>query len=120
MTKELSLDALWESALSGERLFRPEEFADLPEAARRYLEHAISPGTLLASAVRLRMRGEIKLKCWFPFRAEQVISWKRGMIWQATVRMYGLPIRGSDRLLDGAGAMQWKLLGLFPILAASG
>jgi hypothetical protein len=66
------------------------------------------------------MHGEIKLRRWLPFQAEQVIYWKRGMIWQATVRMYGLPIRGSDRLLDGTGAMQWKLLGLFPIMTASG
>jgi len=36
--------------------------ANLPSAARLYLEHSIAPGTPLASAVRLRIRGEIKLR----------------------------------------------------------
>jgi hypothetical protein len=66
------------------------------------------------------MHGEIKLQRWFPFSAEQVIRWERGMIWRATVRMHGLPIRGFDRLLDGQGEMRWKLLGLVPIMTAAG
>ncbi|WP_408648826.1 DUF6920 family protein [Tumidithrix elongata] len=54
-------------------VFRPDEFSDRLETVRRYLEHAIAPETKLASAVRLRMHGEIKLKDWLPFKAEQVI-----------------------------------------------
>ncbi|MBW4481297.1 MAG: hypothetical protein KME14_02015 [Tildeniella torsiva UHER 1998/13D] len=88
--------------------------------ARRYLEHAIAPGTALASAVRLKMHGEIKLKTWSPFTAEQVVYWQRGFIWSATAWMNRLPIVGSDRIIDGAGAMQWKLLGLFPVMTGSG
>src|ERR1700687_1046242 len=99
-----SLDELWRSAPPAEGTFPTPRVAGLPEAARRYLEHAIAPGTRLASAVRLRMHGEIKLKRWLPFAAEQVIRWDRGMIWRATVRMHGVTIRGSDRLLAGAGA----------------
>jgi len=120
MTKEFSLDELWDSTPAGERVFGPRQVSGLPEAARRYLEHAIAPGTQLASAVRLRMHGEIKLKRWFPFRAEQVIRRERGMIWSATVRMRGIPVRGSDRLLDGRGTMRWKLFGIIPFLTASG
>ena len=52
--------------------------------------------------------------------AEQVIDWRRGFIWQASVKMMGLPIRGSDRLVDGYGAMRWKLLGLIPVMTAQG
>jgi hypothetical protein len=66
------------------------------------------------------MHGEIRLQRWFPFRAEEVIQRGRGMIWCATVRMYGLPVRGSDRFLDGDGAMRWKLLGVIPVVTASG
>ena len=67
------------------------------------------------------MHGEIKLKdCWYPFSAEQVICWNRGMIWRATVRMHGISIRGSDSLLDGRGEMKWKLFGILPIVNASG
>lgn len=42
------------------------------------------------------------------------------MIWQATVWVNGLPIVGWDRFIDGKGAMQWKLLGLLPVVQADG
>lgn len=119
-TKQLSLDALWESVISQERVFSPDDFAHLPETVRRYLEHAIAPGTVIASAVRLKMHGEIKLKTWSPFTAEQVVCRERGFIWSATAWMNRLPIVGSDRIIDGIGAMQWKLLGLFPVMTGSG
>lgn len=117
---QLSLDALWQSATATHRRFHPDQGAALPEPARRYLNHAIATGTPLAAAVRLKMQGEIKLKGWAPFSAEQVICWPRGMIWQAHTRVSGLPIRGWDRIVDGEGAMQWKLLGLFPVITAAG
>ncbi|MGB8701641.1 MAG: DUF6544 family protein [Thermosynechococcaceae cyanobacterium] len=120
MTKSISLDALWDSATPTELVFSPDKFSHLPEVAKRYLEHAIAPRTKLASAVRLKMHGEIKLKKWIPFKAEQVICWEHGLIWSATAWMNGLPIVGSDRIIDGVGAMQWKLLGLFPVMTASG
>src|SRR6266542_3530312 len=42
------------------------------------------------------------------------------MIWRATVRMRGAPISGFDRLIDGQGEMQWKVLGLIPLVTATG
>ena len=42
------------------------------------------------------------------------------MIWSATVRLHGMPLRGADRLVDGQGAMRWKLFGIVPVLTASG
>jgi hypothetical protein len=120
MTKDLTVDELWDSALPDERIFRAADLSRLPEAARRYIGHAITPGTRRARAIRLDMHGEIKLQRWLPFTAEQVIVWDRGFIWSATVRMFGMPIRGSDRLVDGKGAMQWRLFGIIPVIAASG
>jgi uncharacterized protein DUF6920 len=120
VAKDLSLDDLWNSALSSDRTFRPVQISGLPEAARRYLEHAIAPETRLASSVRLRMHGEIRLKRWLPFTAEQVIRQGHDMIWRATVRRNMSTIRGFDRFVDGEGAMRWKLFGLFPVMAASG
>jgi Family of unknown function (DUF6920) len=111
---------LWLSGPGGERAVERGEFERLPAAARLYLQHAIAPGTPLASAARLRMRGEIKLRRWLPFTAEQVVHRARGFIWRAAVRMNGLTIRGFDRLVDGEGEMRWKLLGLFPVMTASG
>ncbi len=120
MTRQPSLDELWNSGPNEVRRFQPDRLGGLPDVARRYLTHAITSGVPLASAVRLRMHGRIKLQGWFPFTAEQVICWQRGMIWRASVRMRGLPVRGFDRLVDGEGAMRWKLLGMIPVLKAEG
>jgi uncharacterized protein DUF6920 len=66
------------------------------------------------------MHGEIKLKRWIRFSADQVIQRGRGFIWRATAWAGGAPIVGSDRLIDGAGAMRWKLFGIVPVMVASG
>jgi uncharacterized protein DUF6544 len=82
MSAQQSLEELWESAatIRPTQRFSSAELSALPDAAQRYLTHAIAPGRALASAVRLKMHGEIKLKGWHPFSAEQVIYWGRGMI----------------------------------------
>ncbi|MBE9070724.1 hypothetical protein IQ260_29210 [Leptolyngbya cf. ectocarpi LEGE 11479] len=116
----ISVNKLWHSVSLSETVFHHDQIVDLPEPVGRYLKHAISAATPLASAVRLRMHGEIKLKQWQPFQAEQVIYPQRGMIWQAITRVNRLPVRGWDRLIYGKGAMQWKLLGLFPVMTAAG
>lgn len=120
MSKAVSLDQLWESTPPSQTIFQPDQLSEYPASVQHYLQHAIAPGTKLASGVRLQMHGEIKLRQWLPFTAEQVISWHRGFIWQAVVWMNGLPVWGSDRLVDGVGAMEWKLLGLFPVMRDSG
>ena len=114
------LEALWESTTRIDRSLAPARLASLPEAARRYVEHAIGPNTALATAVRLRMHGEIKLGRWWPCRAEEVIHRHCSIVWQAIVRMWGLPVRGSDLLVDGEGRIQWRLLGRLPLLRARG
>jgi len=116
----MTLDDLWNTPAPSRGRFEPERLASLPGPARRYLRSAIAPRTPLAYAVRLRMHGQIKLRGWAPFEAEQVIHAERGMIWAATARLRGLPIRGSDRILDGEGSMRWRLLGLIPVLSAAG
>jgi uncharacterized protein DUF6544 len=66
------------------------------------------------------MHGQIRLRRWLPFSGEQVIRWDRGMIWRATVRMWGVPVRGFDRVVDGQGKMRWRLLGIIPVVEAAG
>ena len=34
--------------------------------------------------------------------------------------MKGLPVKGSDRWIDGKGSMRWRLFGLFPLFSAAG
>ncbi|MGY2129580.1 DUF6544 family protein [Blastococcus sp. SYSU DS0617] len=101
-------------------LFDPAMVADLPEAARRWLTHAVAPGTPLWPSVRLTMRGEIRLGSWRPFTAIQVLAPPRGFIWAATARLFGLPVTGFDRYSSGTGQMYWRLGGLLPVMTATG
>lgn len=120
MSKPPSLDDLWNSALSSVCVFDPARVEGLPAGPRRYLQHAIAAETPLASCVRLRMHDEIKLKGWCPFSAEEVIGWEHGMIWRATVRMHGIPIRGGDSFVEVQGVMNWKLFGIILFIHVSG
>lgn len=97
--------------------FSERETDGLPEPVRRYFRAAIAPGTPLAASARLHMRGRIKLGLWLPFRARQVLAPHRGFVWAA--RVAGI-ISGSDQYIDGSGWMQWKVLGLVPIVRAEG
>lgn len=118
---QITLDELWQGAPRNRRAFEPAAISHLPRPVQQYLTHAIAPNTPLASAVRLEMVGAIQLGGkWRPFEAEQVIRWDRGLIWQAEVKMGLLTIRGSDRFVDGEGAMCWRLWGLIPIVSARG
>ncbi len=115
------LEELWETAPIGTRRFDPAQVAGMPPAARRYLLHTLAPGAMLPSAVRLTMDGTIRLRgAWHRFTAEQVSRWGRGFVWRARARMYGLPVTGFDRLVDGVGLAQWRMLGLFPVMQGEG
>lgn len=112
---------LWNSPPVTAVPFDPDTVQGLPEPARRYLLHAIAPGALMASTFSLGMRGQIKLNgAWCGFKARQVTRAGAGFVWRARVTMKGLPVVGSDRWIDGHGAMAWKLLGLFPVVTAAG
>lgn len=119
---DLSLEDLWAADPPGPRPHFDLACLDgLPEPAQRYLSHAIAPGSPLASAARLQMHGEIKLGHeWHAFDAEQVLRAHRGFVWRAHTKLLGLPVSGFDRLVDGEGAMRWKLLGLVPVVTAGG
>jgi hypothetical protein len=101
-------------------IFHPSMVADLPEAARRWLGHAIAAGTPLRQTVELSMRGEIRIGAWRPFTARQVLAPPRGFVWAATARVLGVPVTGFDRLSSGSGQLRWRLGGLVPVLSAGG
>jgi len=114
-------DELWNTAPEPGPPLTEGELAALPEPAQRYFRHVIAAGAPLASAVRLKMHGTFKMNGdWNRFEAEQVLRAHRGFVWRATIRMKGIPVKGSDRWIDGEGAVKWKLLGLIPVANASG
>ena len=100
--------------------FDPDPVAGLPEPARRWLTHALAPGTPLWSSVQLRMRGRIRIGAWRSFTASQVLAPPHGFIWAATARVAGLPVTGFDRYGAGTGQMRWRLLGLVPVVTGAG
>ena len=119
--KDKILEELWENAEPATEVFDPSSIETLPPVARRYLSHALAPGALLSTCVRIRMTGSIRLGArWSRFEAEQVLRWDRGFVWSARAWSKGLPVSGFDRLVDGVGIMRWKLLGVFPVLTAAG
>jgi hypothetical protein len=94
--------------------------AELPEPARRWLSHAISPGTPLWRSVEVSMVGEIRLGKWRPFTATQIVAPPGGYIWAARTRLFGIPVVGYDRMSSGTAEMRWRLLNLIPVMTARG
>ena len=120
MRSDADFNDLWRD--TGADLARePVDRTALPEAARRYCDHALPPGAEADRAVRLEMRGELRLGTrWRPFSARQVTHASRGFVWQASVRAGLLGVAGSDRCVDGVGRSRWSLFGLLPIVNATG
>ena len=101
--------------------FDPGAVRDQPEVVQRWLGRALAVGVPLGGGVQLRMHGHIRLgEHWRPFEADQVLAPLRGYIWAATARFGRLPVTGFGRFSDGAGEMRWKLLGLVPVVTATG
>jgi hypothetical protein len=100
--------------------FNPAAVVDLPAPARRWLTHAIEPGTPLRQRVELRQHGEIRVGAWRRFEALQALAPLDGYIWAVTAHLFGLPIHGYDRFTHGTGDMHHRLLGRIPIVSSSG
>jgi hypothetical protein len=100
--------------------FDPAQLQELPEPARRWLAHALSPGDPLAGVVMLQMRGYLRVARWLPFRAVQLHASPHGYVWAARAGFGPLSIRGYDCYADGVGRMQWRLFGRFSLVNASG
>lgn len=98
----------------------PSPLDALPEPARRCLGHALGERLGGVETVELEMHGQIKLSGWRPFKARQEINKRLGMIWKAQTRLFGLPVRGFDRVWHGYGTSEWWLLGFIPMVFAHG
>jgi len=107
----------------GTAIFHPDSIRHLPDPAKRYLRHAIAPGTRLAHSVVVEMQGRIGIKPGaekLPFQASQILAMPGGLIWRATVGEGFLQFAGSDRYVAGEGAMLWFIGYGIPLVRASG
>jgi hypothetical protein len=121
LTDEVRSD--WTALASPTRtpdVFDPCCVAQFPEPVRRWLHHAIAPGTPLARTAEVRMHGEVRLGEWRSFTAVQRMMLSGGFVWAATARMAGLPVIGFDRYTRGIGQMRWKLLKAVTVMRAEG
>ncbi len=101
-------------------VFDPAMVVHLPPPVRRWLVHAIAPGTALLRSVELAMHGEIRLGAWRRFEAAQILTPPQGFLWAATAHLTALPVSGFDRYSNGTGEMRWRLLGAFPVMSGAG
>lgn len=108
------------SSDAGPPVLDPATLGGLPGPARRWLSHAIAPGSPLWRTVELSMRGQIRIGSWRPFTARQVLTPPEGYVWAAATQMAGLPVTGYDRLSSGTAEMRWRLLRLIPVMTAAG
>jgi hypothetical protein len=96
-------------------VFSQGEIDELPEPVQRYFRSAIAPGTPLARAARIDMRGRIKLGTWLPFRAREVLAPHAGFVWRARV---GGIIAGHDRYAKGEADLDFWLARLVRVAHA--
>ena len=62
--------------------FVPDSVSTYPAPVSRWLRHAIAPGTPVRGGVQISMHGDIRIKKWMPFAAEQIVA-PTGYIWAA-------------------------------------
>jgi len=103
--------------------FSPARCADLPAPARRYLRHAIAPGTPLARIVRLEMDGSMRPRPGGPrvaLTADEVLAPHVGFTWTARARMFGLPVRVRDHYFENEGGVSVAIIGVIPVARETG
>jgi hypothetical protein len=119
------VEGVWQSleAPSTHQFFTEDMVSDLPAPARRYLLHAIRPGTPLAYSVSLEMGGTMRLKPgheWMPMKARQILAPPKGFVWQAEVGDGLMRFSGADHYANGSGRVRFWLWGIIPLVQQEG
>jgi hypothetical protein len=97
----------------------------LPGPVQRWLRWSGAADAALPATVRLLQEGELRTgekRGWAPFRADQYFSLDPpGFVWRVRMRFAPLVcVTGRDRWVDGDASMRMRLLGLVPVVNASG
>lgn len=105
----------------GFRVFDAALTEELPDPVRRWLVHAISPGTSLLTGVHVEAHGHVRLgRDWRVFVSRQRARLEDGFVWAATARLGPVPITGFDRYTHGTGQMCWRALRRIRVMSQSG
>jgi len=103
--------------------FSAGRVAGLPDPARRYLKHAIAPGTPLARIVHLEMEGSMRPRPGGPrvaLTADEVLAPHVGFNWTARARMFGLPVSVHDHYFENEGGVRVAIFGVIPVARETG
>jgi hypothetical protein len=112
--------AVLQAETAGAPTFESWQADPLPGPARRWVRHAIVPGTPLLRSVVLTTHGQIRLGGWRRFDAVQVLAPMEGFVWAARAWLGPVPVRGFDRYRAGVGEMRWRVLKTFSVMSGSG
>lgn len=121
---EAAFDQIEGAATPPTAVFDEALLADLPEVARRYFLHAIAPGTLLRTTVRLRMEGQFLLgdktkSQTYAMTASQILAPPDRFVWIPRMTSGPIEITGSDGLTDDAWTRFW-LNRILPVVNLKG
>ncbi|MFC2169526.1 DUF6544 family protein [Acidobacteriota bacterium] len=102
-----------------------EDLVGLPEPVQRYLRHTQIIGKERIHSVRLKMKGQFRLKPeqrWFSLKAEEYYTTDPpALVWFGKISPLPLfPVTARDKYFSGKGNMRVKLLSLFPVADESG
>lgn len=102
--------------------FDPAMTAGLPEVARRYLAHAIAPGTPLSSVALLEMEGTFLLGDRdnyqsYAMKAREVLRAPAEFVWVPRLSSGLLTVSGSDGLAAGTAWTRFFAAGTVPVAA---
>ena len=101
-----------------------QDLARLPDAVQRYLRATGVVGQPKIHNYRLRFRGRIRSApdaAWMPFEADQhSFADDPARLFLMRARMFGVPVEAWHRLAAGHASMKVTVLGLVPIVNASG
>jgi hypothetical protein len=103
--------------------FDPRSVADQPEPVRRYFLHALAEGAPLDGAVRLSMRGQIRIGAggaWKRMRAEEILAPPRGFVWKVWAGEGLMRMTGADWLEGDRAGVRFFALGVVSVAQASG
>ncbi len=104
-------------AQTPERPFHRDMVWDLPDAAERYLRHAIREGAALPRAARLDVAGAFQLGSkWLPFVGSELLVPPHGFVWRATTGAKQAGRRWVEGHLDDFAHAQVWLHRTIPVL----